>query len=194
MPQADVVTIAMSDASTHEWAAILMLPPDWKPVEEMRESDLNWLMRCLEKYRTDGTLHQWAAMDAVLGNPDRHWGNALMHDTDIKLIDQGSALAGKDFAPGSDRNSFVPFYLRYTCPTAKFNKLAMESKLRWMPSVSKDVDEMLRVWIRGIDPLVLASVLRTYGIHPDACVERLRRLQATTGSMSQAINRFWAAS
>lgn len=194
MPQADVVSISDSSGHSHEWAAILMLPPDWKPVEEYRESDLNWVIRSLEKYRGDGTLHQWGALDAILGNPDRHWGNALMHNTDIKLIDQGSALAGKDFAPGSDKNSFVPFYLRYTCPSSKFNKLATESKLRWMPSVSKDVDEMLRVWIHGIDPNVLASVLRSYGIHPDACVQRLKKLQSVDGSMSQWINRFWAAS
>jgi len=55
-------------------ACMEFLAGSYDSLENLRESDHGKMIRCLEPYRDRGRIHQWAVMDAVLGNVDRHFG------------------------------------------------------------------------------------------------------------------------
>ena len=196
-PEAEAISVTMSDGSHNEWAAIQMLSFEaWESFQDLHEEDPGNADRVLWKYFQDpmGTGFQWAVLDYVLGNIDRHAGNSLIHPSfnDLKLIDQGSSMAGPSFDPGGDKSSFIPFYLRHKVPGGvNFNKLDWQTKLTYMPVATDMQDAYLKQWIRKIDAAMLDSVLREYGINPDACVQRLQKLQAATGSLSYLVKLLW---
>lgn len=177
----------------HQYAVMDLLPWDYKPLEKMREKSPGIAKEALDSYLRRGRLHQWAVIDYVLGNPDRHGQNLMIGPKkDVKLIDHGSAFAGSSFDPAYDKNSFVPFYLRYTAPTEAFNALEMKDKLRYMPQAPQNQKVPLRQWVMDIHADALSQLLARYGIDPQACLDRLAKLKATEGSIDVAINVLWA--
>lgn len=186
VPEAELLSI-----DGKQYAAIELLPFDWKNVEKVRQKDPGKVLKALERYREPGTLHQWAVLDFVLGNPDRHGMNLMMSpEGELKLIDHGSAFAGIDFDPSRDENSFVPFYLRAWAP-ARFNALSAGEKLKLMPTVSHNVEKLLRRWVAALDAQALGSLLQEYGIDPEPSLARLERVRNSEGPIDQAMNRLW---
>lgn len=178
-----------------EWAALDMLPLDWKNLDRARKADGHRVGRALNEYRTRGILHRWAVMDFVLGQADRHAGNLMISPADdIKLIDHGSAFAGPDFDPGHDSKSFVPYYLRFTVSTGQFNSMDQASKLSHMPVVTESADQELRRWIHSLDSKRLTAELQRLGMRPDACAARLELVKdvAKDGrAVAPRINGLW---
>lgn len=177
-----------------QYACMRLLGLEYKPLEKLKEKDGSEPTRDLDPYRQRGVIHRWAVLDFVLGNPDRHAANIMANpDGDVKLIDHGSAFAGRSFDPAYDRNSFVPFYLRYGAPAAvNFNSLTMADKLRYMQRASAEAVHGLREWIAGLHVEQLEALLPRYGIDPRACVQRLERVRQLTGDIDEGINRLWA--
>ncbi len=180
-------------------AALHVVPWDHAPLERLRTTDTALPRRILGKFLQEGVLHQWAFLDAVCGNPDRHGGNILVKpDGDganvnqVQLIDHGSAFAGAEFDPANDGNSFVPYYLRTWAPR-DFSALEPEARLSYLPRVDKKTAERLGDWIAGLSSVELESTLARFGVDPKACVTRLRQLQEAVRSepADKAINAFW---
>jgi GNAT superfamily N-acetyltransferase len=195
IPRADLIEL-----DGEEWAAIRLLPYNFKNLEKRWKSNKSEVVSILERLRSYGTLHKWAILDYILGNPDRHGQNLMVGhaekmapiDRDVVLIDHGSAFAGYAFAPSADANSFIPFYLRIWCPSAGFNKLSVEDKLRYMPTVSHDVNKMLKQWIFDMSEGRIKKLLEQYGIDPGPVTMRLGKLRALPDSPDIAINKLWA--
>lgn len=187
-PRADLLLI-----DGHEFAALRLLPWAYKGMDKLKEQDPVVARRTLEPYLKGGILFRWAVLDAVLGNPDRHAGNLMVHAGDVKLIDHGSAMAGAHFDPAHDKNSFTPFYLRAWAP-GKFSTMAEADKLKYMPRLDRQSADELRSWIDGLHADDLDRVLLRYGVDPQPAKERLARLKMTATSMpaDEAVNRFWA--
>jgi hypothetical protein len=180
----------------HEYAAIRMLPFSWDNMAAKLEESSATARQALSTYRDRGILHQWAVLDYVLGNPDRHGQNLMISGDNklVALIDHGSAFAGPDFDPAFDRNSFVPYYLR-AWAQEPFNELPTEEKLGQMPRVGRATEAVLRSWLDGIHADRLEMMLLRYGIDPRPGVDRLARLKVMTAKVpvDQAVNSLWVA-
>jgi hypothetical protein len=189
IPRADLLKI-----NGFEWAAIALVPFTYKTMDKLNRKAPGSAMGLLEPYRKSGVLHRWAVMDWVLGNVDSHGQNVLADPEtgDIKLLDHGSAFAGKSFAPASDTKSFVPFYLRTWAPK-DFIELKPEDRVKVMPTLDNQTEEVFGTWVKNINERVLAQILHEYGITVvDAVLGRLNDIKAHKGALSQYVNGLWA--
>lgn len=159
-----------------EYAAEELLAFDYRNFNDLKKEDPN-LPKRLFNYYNDGTLHRWAYMDYILGNPDRNAGNVMASKDTIKLIDHGSAFAGEAFNPPADQYSFVPYYLRAVAP-AGFAQMSVEEKLKWLPRVNKDQNEELKGWLLKLNPEIFKDVMALYGIDPQPVVNRMGKITA----------------
>jgi hypothetical protein len=172
MPEAHLLLI-----DGNEYACMRMLPRVFKNFNDLKQQDPDLPRRLLALYN-DGTLHKWATMDYVLGNPDRHSGNLMASGDKVKLIDHGSSFAGDKFAPAKDGMSFVPYYLRPG--TEVFNKLSTEDKLRKLPRLNPQNEVKFRKWLLDLSVQTLGNIMTQYGIDSSPERDRLERLQAST--------------
>jgi hypothetical protein len=179
-----------------ECAVMKLLATTYQGLEKLGDKSPSFPATLLRVVTQNGTLHQLALMDAVLGNPDRHGGNVMANDEgDFKLIDHGSAFAGSDFAPAIDKNSFVPYYLRVWAPKKAFNQLTPEERVALLPRVSSAVVPGLNAWLMGLSEEMLTAELVRYGIAPEPSVNRLRHIKQEVAAgfpMDEAVNRFWS--
>lgn len=183
------VSIVVIDAV--DYAAITLLL-GYENLGDVRKENPNAPTEIFEKYN-DGTLHKWAVMDMVLGNPDRHEQNVMVRHDKVKLIDHGSAFAGIEFSPVDDTHSFVPIYLRYRDQKA-FKDLSVEERLDIMPRIVKNSQiEELKGWVMGLQPSDLD--LSAFNVDTSACVYRLETLKMLAQGnepIDLIINRWWA--
>lgn len=188
MPEAQLLLI-----EGKEYAAIKLLPWSYETMDKVKEKDPGLPRSVLLPYLRSGALHRWAVLDYVLGNPDRHANNLMVRDGDVKLIDHGSAMAGADFDPAHDQNSFVPFYLR-AWATSKFNAMDDEGKLKVMPRLVRQTEDGLRHWLDSLQAQDLDRILYRYGVNPEPAKARLARLKtmATSEPADLAVNKAWA--
>lgn len=175
-----------------EYAAIRLVPFSFKTMNKLRDADPGLAPRLFRIFLPDGVLHQWAAMDYILGNPDRNAGNIMARPPEVRLIDHGSAFAGSEFAPGTDQNSYVPFYLRAWAP-ADFKTLDPAAKVRVLPRVSALAAAELKTWLIGLSSADLATELHRFGIDPTASLARLDSLKFAAEHVPAdlAINQAW---
>lgn len=213
-PRAELI-----DIDGRLYAALKLLPWSYRPLEKMREKDPGAAQRILAPYLRDGRLHQWAAMDFILGNPDSHGENVMAEDlatekpnerrlqsksaqhatdqrstpAEVALIDHGSAFAGPEFDPAHDQASFVPYVLRAWAPRETFNQLSVADKLQVMPRVDGSTAEELRAWVSGLDSTSAARLAEGYGINPKPFLDRLAQMQGAcaTAPADEAVNRLW---
>ncbi len=173
-----------------EYAAIRMLPLDYRTMNDLRQGDPNLPRRLYHLYRDE--IHRWAVMDYVLGQVDRNAGNEMSRGTDVQLIDGGSAFAGYGFDPARDPSTFVPHYLRAGAP-GNFDDLDPEGKLEALPRLPAGRAAELGTWIAGIDPEALRSELVRYGIDPGPTLARLQRLREACAVMpaDRAVDSAW---
>lgn len=179
-----------------QYAAIQMLASSFVPMETRRDADPSEPARDLEPYRQLGALHKWAVLDAVLGNTDRHAQNIMVGaDGAVKLIDHGSAFAGRSFDPATDRNTFTPYYLRFATPLdVNFNTLLPEEKLEYLVEAPDLARGVLRAWLATLDGSMLRVQLTRYGIDPEPSCSRLevfRAMAMNAALVDHAINRWW---
>jgi hypothetical protein len=163
-----------------EFAAMKLLSFDFKNMNSVKAEDPNGPRRIFQLYRSSGLLHRWAAIDFVLGNPDRNAGNVMSRGGDVVLIDHGSSMAGLHFDPANDRNSFVPFYIRALAPH-DFDNLPTSEKLRQMPRASSKVESELQTWLLSLDEGELTKNLTRFGVDPQPAVIRLKKLKEACG-------------
>jgi len=175
-----------------EYACMRLLTWDYKSLDKLNRQYKDFAKKVLKPYEENGTLHKWAMLDAILANSDRHGNNVMCCDKDIKLIDHGSAFAGQNFSPATDKKTFVPFYLRFKCPKG-FRRLDTIEKLEIMPRIDKATEKQLRDWVEYISIDKLKRTLEEYGINPDPSVQRFYKLkmQAADQEWDLTINRFW---
>jgi len=173
-----------------EYAVIRWLPEQFQDFNKLIQKDPG-VVRAFHIPLAQGLLHKWAILDYVLGNPDRHGGNVMLRGDEFKLIDHGSAFAGKEFNPAHDWASFVPFYLRAWAP--HFSKMTVADKLRVMPRLGNKSAEELKTWLKNIDPYQLRHDLLSYGIDPQYITNRLNELKVASETMpvDLAINSAW---
>jgi hypothetical protein len=174
-------------------AVMKLLPWTFKTMDHFKKEDPSLVRKTLQPYLADGTLHKWAALDLILGNPDSHSNNVMMNEEgDVRLIDHGSAFAGADFDPANDRNSFIPGYLRVWAPD-NFKELAYKERNRYMPRVSEGVAKKLSSWLNGIHAETLAAIVYRYGIDPKPSLDRLAKLKGLALEMpvDRALTQLW---
>lgn len=158
-----------------DYAAIKFLPPDfWENGQELKERDPNSPRRVLSLYLKD--IFKFAAIDYILGNPDRNSGNVMFCQGEIKLIDHGSAFAGIDFKPGRDKYSFVPFYLR-ALSAGDFNKLSPEQKLKSLPRLPAVLEGEFKHWLISLDSDIMRKLLIINGVEPTPSLARLELIK-----------------
>jgi hypothetical protein len=162
----------------NEYAGMRFLPNSFKNFNDLKAHDPGLPKRLMALYN-DSTLHMWAVLDFVLGNPDRHYGNAMASGDKVKLIDHGSSFAGLKFDPAKDQMSFVPFYLRPGVDN--FNSLTTNEKLRVMPRLNAQNEAKLRKWILDLNPELLGQIMTQYGIDSGPEKDRLQKLQQALG-------------
>jgi len=187
-PEAQLITV-----NGKEYAAFGMLPLEYTTIERREKTDPAYPTRLFLLHLHSGALHKWATMDFVFANVDRHGNNLMVNNENvIKLIDQGSAFAGKDFAPGKDKSTFIPYYLRVWAPK-KFNGLLPEEKLRYLPRTSGQTNLELKNWIASISAGVIMQQCNKYGIDPVPSLDRLNKLNAAIKGQDTdlVINQFW---
>lgn len=173
-----------------EYAVMRWLPEQFQDFNKLIQKDPG-VVRAFHIPLVQGLLHKWAILDYVLGNPDRHGGNVILRGDEFKLIDHGSAFAGKEFNPAHDWASFVPFYLRAWAP--HFSKMSTADKLRVMPRLGDKSAEDLKTWLKNLDPYQLRHDLLSYGIDPQYITNRLNELKVASETMpvDLAINTAW---
>lgn len=189
-----VIRAEMLNVDNSQWAALYMLPFDYQNADKWKKADPSFLFRAMEHYRLMGVLHKLAVLDFVLGNPDRHAQNVMISRRgEMSLIDHGSAFAGSNFAPGTDKKSFVPFYLRYNAKN--FSTLPdNKERLRMMPRVPKMVQSQIANWIADIDQEQMVEILTRFGIKPTPEILRLGQIKKLLDSdtdLDFAINMLW---
>jgi hypothetical protein len=189
-PRAELILI-----DGHAYAALALLPSTFQTLDKRDRENTGAGRTVLAPYLHDGTLHRWAVMDFICGNPDRHGQNVMVDkDDSVKLIDHGSAFAGPAFDPANDKNSFVPYYLRAWAPQgSSFNGLAPEEKLKWLPRVSETVARGLDRWVSDLSPSVLSAICSRYGIDGQFDLARLEKLKQACAERPAdlAVNALW---
>ena len=187
-PKADLVLV-----NGHQTAAMELLPTNYRNLGDKKKEDPNIGPRVLTPYLKDGTLHQWAFMDYLLGNPDRHSQN-IMVDPDgklVKLIDHGSAMAGNSFDPVNDPDSFIPYYLR-AWTGRKFTTMSPRERMRAMPSMDPQTSKGYDIWIKDMPDHQIAAILEEYHVNPQPALRRLAQIRATPGPKWQVVNKLWS--
>lgn len=175
-----------------EVAALQFFSSGFKPIEKLRKDPNIKLDEIFKKFVGNGLIYKWAAMDYLLGQSDRHFGNIMMDDGDnIRFIDAGSAFAGRSFNPGKDPKSFIPCYLR-AFTTRKFKTLTPVEKNKFMPTLDTEADQALGFWIQNIDEGQIVKILNEYGINPDPVIERLYKMRGYLGSKSEFLRKFYS--
>lgn len=192
IPRADLLIV-----NAQEWAAIKLLGADWKSLDERNREKQYKGREVLEPYRGSGQLHRWGILDYVLGNTDSHGQNLLVNNGgSVALIDHGAAFAGPKFDPAHDTKSFIPFYLRVWAPDTDFKKLTPEERVKHMPTLGHNEDEVLKRWlVEDFTPELVERVARKYGIDDGvikACLARLQELRSAPGNLSRTVNALWA--
>jgi hypothetical protein len=188
MPRSDLVYI-----DGKEVAAIQMLPLSFKNFGDASKEDKSIIPQSLQPYLAAGMLHKWAIIDYILGNPDRHSQNLMIDDDHrtLRLIDHGSAMAGRSFDPAHDENSFIPFYLR-AFTSMKFADMKDADRLRKMPLAGIEGSKAVNRWFAGIDENRVASVLSGYGIDPEPAVARIGEIRMFPGNKDAVVDKLWA--
>lgn len=177
------------------FAALTLLATTFSTLDREEKKEPGTSRRVLLQLMHDGVLHQWATMDYVCGNPDRHGQNVMVDPKgNVKLIDHGSAFAGPAFDPAHDQNSFVPYYLRAWALDDNFAQMSTQDKLKILPRVSEAVARRLSKWIADIQPETLEMICSRYGIDPKSTLDRLARLKAeiVTLPADLAVNQLWS--
>jgi hypothetical protein len=160
-----------------EYACMKMLSLAYKNMNDLKRKDPNLPSRLFYLYN-NGTLHKWATLDYIGGNPDRHSGNIMASGDSVKLIDHGSTFAGISFSPATDGISFVPFYLR--AGVAIFNKLPVDEKLRKLPRLNEQNELLFKRWLLSLRSDLIKHIVESYGIDSMPTTVRLERLQKAT--------------
>jgi hypothetical protein len=187
-PKADLVLV-----NGHQTAAMELLPLNYRNLGDKKKEDPNIASRILTPYLKDGTLHQWAFMDFLLGNPDRHSQN-IMVDPDgrlVKLIDHGSAMAGNSFDPVNDPDSFIPYYLR-AWTNRKFTTMSPKERMLALPSMDPQTAKGYDIWIKDLPDHQIAAILEEYHVNPQPALRRLAQIRATPGPKWQVVNKLWS--
>lgn len=166
-----------------EYAAISFLASQWTNGNKLKKENSGLARRVLSTYLGNGDLFKWAVLDYVLGNPDRHSGNIMFRQGEIRLIDHGSALANLGFHPAKDEYSFVPYYIRALCP-GNFNELSPIERLRTAPRLYVLINKQLDQWIQSLDKETLSKILMLHGVDPIPFLARLEALQESARIMS----------
>ncbi len=175
-----------------EVAALEFFSEGYKPVERVIKDKDRKLDEIFAKFVDNGLIYKWAAMDYLLGQPDRHAGNIMIDEGDnIRFIDAGSAFCGTSFSPASDPKSFVPFYLRVFTPR-KFNTLTPQERFNVLPVLKADSDQALKAWADGINEGQVVSILNQFNINPQPFVNRLNALRYYVGTKSEFLRKFYS--
>jgi GNAT superfamily N-acetyltransferase len=187
-PRADLILV-----NNHQTAAMELLPYNFVNLGEKKKQDSALPIRILEPYRQNTTLFKWSFLDFILGNPDRHSQNIMVdpENKTVRLIDHGSALAGRSFSPSEDTNSFIPFYLR-AWTDRKFTKMGPNDRLHYMPSLGARAEQVFDEWVANINEHHIAEILQDYHINPTPAMERIAKVRAMPGPKWQVLNRLWA--
>jgi hypothetical protein len=175
-------------------AALEFLSDDYETFDKVVKQRGVDPVTLLRPYLDDGTLYKWAFLDWVAGNADRHANNAMVNEQDesIRLIDHGSAFAGKWFDPAFDAKSFIPFYLR-AWSTSSFAELEPEERVEEMPKLTGPQVQKFGEWIDSLSEPEIAQILGTYGIGHEATMGRFSEFKAMpAGERAQAIVDRWA--
>jgi hypothetical protein len=189
LPATDLLII-----DDHEVAVYELLPKTFENLGTAYTDKSYQLPLTLQPFLQSGVLHQWAVMDYVLGNPDRHSQNLMVNKVtkQIYLIDHGSALAGEHFNPSADKNSYIPFYLR-AWSSRQFATLTPNQRIHFMPRTGTSGLLTLTGWLMALDPQKLWDLLANMGVEdPDIYVNRLKGLQSAQDQKDEAINKAWA--
>jgi 8-oxo-dGTP pyrophosphatase MutT (NUDIX family)/GNAT superfamily N-acetyltransferase len=191
----DLPETQLLDIDGKDVAAIKLLPPQYRNMEKRFKENSTTVLWALNRYLKTGVLHKWAVLDWLLGNPDRHGQNLMMDNEQtpgVYLIDHGSAFAGENFRPATDKSSFIPFYLR-AWSQRKFNRLSPEEKIKRMPEAGHEVEHLLADWLGHIHADELAAMIARYGIDPGPVVQRLAILKTAVLDVpvDRAINKLW---
>jgi hypothetical protein len=173
----------------HQWAAMRLLGPSFK---SMGDLDKVQAVEMLRPYLASGELFRWACFDLIIGNPDRHSDNILVNDSGaISLIDLGSAFAGANYSPATDKSSFIPFYLR-AFTREKMAAMLPHDRYKAMPKLPENRDAQLRVWLANVDPYDVKAILELYGVNPEPTLERLKMLRDVQHGLSDTVCKFFA--
>ena len=175
LPEAHLVLL-----DGREYAAMQLLGSEYKTALQFDRKDHGYVRRVFHMRRPDGTLHRWATLDYVLGNSDRHAQNIMLRGEEVQLIDHGSALAGAEFAPATDKFTFIPFYLRVLAPP-DFSDWEPHEQLRHLPRLHPHQADEFGKWLHALDDKMLEETLHRYGIEAEPAVRRLKSVQAATG-------------
>jgi 8-oxo-dGTP diphosphatase len=176
-----------------ERAAVDLKPWSWKSMDDRRRLDPNAPGRALAPFLQAGVLHRLAALDYVMANGDRNFGNVLVDPEGkrFECIDEGNAL-DPAFDPGADGRSYVPAYLR-AWVSGRFNGLPAAERLKKLPRLGAGQADELGQWVAALDEHELAAELTKHGFDPGACMARLAKLKAMAKAepADLAINRAW---
>ena len=161
------------DIDGQEYAAIELLPTDYSTAEKIKAESPTYITMTFQNRLN---VFYMAAVDYILGNPDRHSGNILLNDyKTIKLIDHGSALAGSAFSP-LDQYTFTPYYLRAKYD-GNFQKLPAAEKASVIGLLNEEERRDFKIWLTGLDENMVSTALSAYGVDSQACVGRLLKLK-----------------
>jgi hypothetical protein len=177
----------------HEVAVMELIPPTFRNLNQRRREP-NFAPRAVfEPYRKNGELFKWAAMDMLLGNPDRHAGNAMIGpEGEVQLIDHGTSFAGFAFDPAADDKSFIPCYLR-AWSSENFKALTPDRRLKLLPTADPHTAEAFSTWVEQVSEPQIVQILGQYGILHDPTAARLDALRAVAPEQRvEWVLSFWA--
>jgi hypothetical protein len=188
MPQCDLVLV-----DNHQTAAMRLLPIHYKNLGLIKATEPNLPREVLEPYRKTGQIHKWAILYWILGETDAHSSNIMYSKQEGRcvLIDHGASMAGVNFNPAFDENSYIPFFLRAFSGT-KFKTMGPVDRASVLPRVPDSIELILEDWVASITPQKLAWILRKYEIDPAPMLARLNQIQRAPKPVWQSINRLWA--
>lgn len=186
-PHADLLLMDGSQV-----AAMKLLGSDYKGLDKVRQAEGLDTVRLFSQYLGDGSLFKWAAMDWIMGNPDRHANNLMISEdhSDLKLIDHGSAFAGPSFDPAHDPKSFTPFYLR-AWTARNWSEMSDEERLDEMPRLNSQMADEFSKWLADINEAEITQILGSYGLNPHPTMDRLKALKSAENPAEQLMEN-WA--
>lgn len=178
-----------------EYACIKLLPWSYKTAQVARKNNPEDTTGMFKQPLEQGTLHKLAIMLYLLGEADAHGGNCMVNtkNNSFFLIDHGSSFALEPFFdPGSNKSTFIPFFLRYNVMEG-FNKLSPEDKLKALPRIHPIVEKDLRHWFNSLNLNIIKEAIKTYNIGTKSVEARYEmiKVRAMEEPMDLTINQLW---
>lgn len=186
-----VLGAAVVAVDDQPYLAERLAPRDMVTLGDQGRCSVNSPRMSLDPVLQDGSLHRWAVLDYVLGNPDRPPSSVLVSERRAAYLIRNEGAFAETFQPALDPRCFAPAYMTVWGPSGWANLGVYEKRAAW-PGMAGSAEATV-TWFgnQSEEPVKLTCARR--GLASEGPLGRLRHLRerAAVEGLDRALREVW---